>query len=762
MQDGPEAIMVRLRLRLSSPRPRRDPQRARGARIGDREVLQREARRLAVARRRLLRHPALERAPPSLNRLPHPLHQGGLLEQLVRRTLVHPTYVCSHTHGHPHGHAYSEADTHVCDENVEVARGLSAKVRAPTPPSLAAGPLWTQARAAGHDTRALSDRNILRAVVVHPLDVRHLCNKEILLMRLLEALKARKVCMDTPTPQPTMPPGVFSHDGPRKPASLVKIANPPCTNRRSTSRKTRGSSKCCFCPDPALFGGAELSEELLGPFVNARGRASLRVHFECACWAPQVFADARSGRLQRVYDEYLRGRQLRCYGCGTKGATVGCYVEKCKKTFHFRCLELASARKVDKYFAAFCAVHAHLVDLESYQLMLEAATIADVASLASRRDTTHGLDTPHSKYTRLRRGETELIFSARAGICSHTGVFDSAKVLFSARRRTILQLNQRLVVRDRPRRIRVSVLDVATGRIAQRSHSSQRCEPSKHASLGQATDDHSMASITQKDYSAIFLLRNLELAPDHSADEILIRKASATASRNCRGVEADMPAKAGKRIRSSDSPLKICLHSSENHNQGLVHDVDVCEARSPGHAELDALSLDGEEPIEVVFDYAEPENFKKRRLTLRIPIREEGVTLLREKRQHEAIVRRLENEARDRRKRTRDERLRKRKLKEEIMRQQASGVAAAPVGSSHLTDAELVPKIRSAWETFLDEQLPNERALRPEDSVQCAMRNIARLWGLLTSTERASYEEKAKQARQGLHFCRSSGKEPAE
>jgi PHD-like zinc-binding domain len=761
MQEGPTATIVRLR--LSSPRPRRDQQRARDARVGDREVLEREARRLAVARRRLLRHPALESAPPSLARLPHPLHQGGLFEQLVRRTLVHPAHICAQ---HGHGHAYTDAGTHVCDDegkHKHAARGLAAKVRAPAPPSLTTGPLWTLARAAGHDTRALSDRNILRAVVLHPLDFRHFGKDEILLMRLFEALKAPITCMDASTPQPTLLPEGFLHkNGSRKPVALVKIASVACENRRSTSRKTRGSSKCCFCPDPALFGGEELSEELLGPFVNARGRASLRVHFECACWAPQVFADARSGRLQRVYDEYLRGRQLRCFGCGTKGATVGCYVEKCKKTFHFRCLELAGVRKVDKYFAAFCAVHAHLADLESYQLMLEAATIADVASQASRRDTTHGLDTPHSKYTRLRRGETELIFSARAGICSHTGVFDSAKVLFSARRRTVLPLNQRLVVRDRPRRLRVSALDVATGRIAQRRYPSQRSEARKNGGLGQSTDEYSMASIIQKDYSAVLLLRNLELAPDHTADEILIKKSGATASRRCQGVESEIPSKCGKRIRSSDSQRKNCSQIPENQSQRLVHDDDTYEARSPAHAEQDVVIPDGEEPIDMDVDHAEPEVIKKPRLALRIPIREEGVTLLRQTRKHEELVRQLEDEERNRRKKFRDERLRKRKLKEEIMRQQASGLAVTPVGSPHVTDAELAPKIRSAWETFLDEQLPNERVVRPEDSVQCAMRNIARLWGLLTPTERASYEERAKQARHGLHFCGSSRREPAE
>jgi hypothetical protein len=712
--------MVVLRLRVLPPRSAEaaePPLRMHAARGRvDRKLLVREARRLAAARMRLLSHAALERAPASLASLPPPLDPVAILETLSR--------------------------------GMGPVRAWLMLARAPAAgaaPSLAIGPLWDRARAAGYDTCALADREVLKSIVVSPLDISYA--SEDLVASLMTAISSRSCVALVHDP---VPRGDVTLQAPSPKSSAVAmkaVASVPTP--RHIGRRKRGSSACCFCPDPALFGGAELSEELLGPFVNARGRASLRLHFTCACWAPQVYSDVGTGRLHGVYDEYVRGRQLRCFCCGTKGATVGCYVEKCKKTFHFRCLEAAGARKVEKYFAAFCALHAHLAELESYQLMLEAATIADVTSQVPRRDTTHGLDTPHSKYTCLRRGETELIFSARAGICSHMGVFEAAKVLFSGRRRIVLMPSHRLVLSDRPRRIRISALGAATGQLAQLQRPLKRHVRSSTDSSGFAGSGVVGGII----WSPIFLLRNLERAPDFTADEVTIRKKSANSFQRCHGTGLDSDAARPKRPYRSNGPLNTGRRFVEEESTYITCEDDIQALQTEVPYERNVRMRDREEVVDLSADDNHIAN-NRPRLALRIAVREEGILALREKREHEELKRRIDVQDSIRRKEEREERLRKRMLKEELMREQAYKLAGTTSGPS--SAAEAGPKIRSAWETFLDEQLPSERAVRPEDDAHCAMRNIARLWGLLTPIERASYEDRAKQGRQGLSLCGSA------
>lgn len=40
------------------------------------------------------------------------------------------------------------------------------------------------------------------------------------------------------------------------------------------------------------------------------------------------------GRLKNVRAALCRGRLLKCSRCGRRGATVGCRVDRCTKTYH--------------------------------------------------------------------------------------------------------------------------------------------------------------------------------------------------------------------------------------------------------------------------------------------------------------------------------------------------------------------------------------------------------------------------------------------
>lgn len=97
-------------------------------------------------------------------------------------------------------------------------------------------------------------------------------------------------------------------------------------------------ARCALChrgaeagQRPLLLGGVLAScGELLGPF-----QGSVYVHRLCALWSPEVFQDG--DRLRNVMAAVRRGRQLNCAVCGRKGATIGCRLDWCPKTYHLHC-----------------------------------------------------------------------------------------------------------------------------------------------------------------------------------------------------------------------------------------------------------------------------------------------------------------------------------------------------------------------------------------------------------------------------------------
>jgi hypothetical protein len=58
----------------------------------------------------------------------------------------------------------------------------------------------------------------------------------------------------------------------------------------------------------------------------------LWVHENCAAYAPEVAEE--NGRWFNVVDAVKRGRKLKCTTCRQAGATVGCFNEKCQRSYH--------------------------------------------------------------------------------------------------------------------------------------------------------------------------------------------------------------------------------------------------------------------------------------------------------------------------------------------------------------------------------------------------------------------------------------------
>ncbi|KAG9491843.1 hypothetical protein GDO78_000375 [Eleutherodactylus coqui] len=68
-------------------------------------------------------------------------------------------------------------------------------------------------------------------------------------------------------------------------------------------------------------------------------------HDKCMEFAPRV-VEQKSQEATEGFDfdvltvlkEIKRGQRLRCNKCRKSGATVGCTVKKCNRTYHFPCL----------------------------------------------------------------------------------------------------------------------------------------------------------------------------------------------------------------------------------------------------------------------------------------------------------------------------------------------------------------------------------------------------------------------------------------
>ena len=66
-----------------------------------------------------------------------------------------------------------------------------------------------------------------------------------------------------------------------------------------------------------------------GPFLPDRnGIATAWAHENCILWCPEVYFDAKKGRLRKVESALKRGARLKCAHCDLRGATVGCTLER--------------------------------------------------------------------------------------------------------------------------------------------------------------------------------------------------------------------------------------------------------------------------------------------------------------------------------------------------------------------------------------------------------------------------------------------------
>lgn len=503
----------------------------------------------------------------------------------------------------------------------------------------------------------------------------------------------------------------------------------------------RNPSECCLCPSLDNFHGKELESQLLGPFVNRKGQASLYVHADCAYWAPRVYFDPKTSQPRKVYDEYRRGRRFKCSHCAERGATIGCYEKSCKKVFHYRCLLSKNARKIENYFAAFCENHQHLADDQDYLKQMEREINQALAASDTKRDSTQGLDAPHSVHTRLRLSETEIIFSTKWRICSHSSVLEGAKVVFSLKKRGILRKNERLSISHHVRCLPESAVDLAAGKL-----SSVPWIFKGKANL--AMEEENNIAFPCSTTRGLFLLRNLKKAPVWTSNQIHVTKKSDNAISSSDIVSSNSLKRIYATSQDEDAQdAKSTVGSSRRHTRNKSRPKRSLDAqeldRSQGHRRKRRQTSDGlvadrpaSMPLSSLKKTSKPD-MEPIAAQLALPDSDNVSPALVPSAKKSKQTHSDEGHSRQSR----------------AGKKKRTGQQVAKVDRKSKNGDEK-PKRKSAWEMFLDEQLPRERILRPDENERTAMQNMARLWSLLDEEGRGEYYEKAK-----AYNCESDSEE---
>jgi F/Y-rich N-terminus/PHD-like zinc-binding domain/PHD-finger len=110
-------------------------------------------------------------------------------------------------------------------------------------------------------------------------------------------------------------------------------------------RHWKDPRECCLChtcgdADAGVKsqGSQKVDNDLpLQGRLLPMGSEGYWVHASCAIWSSEVWEEGNSGRLHGVEKARGRGAQLKCFGCGFSGATVGCSKGQCPFNYHFPC-----------------------------------------------------------------------------------------------------------------------------------------------------------------------------------------------------------------------------------------------------------------------------------------------------------------------------------------------------------------------------------------------------------------------------------------
>ena len=125
----------------------------------------------------------------------------------------------------------------------------------------------------------------------------------------------------------------------------------------------RECSLCHLCGDDDAGLADDIQERKTNrnkPNIARLGRLlpmgdGLWVHTACALWSSETW-EAPGGLINAMEKARSRGAQLRCFGCGRPGATVGCIKQNCSHNYHFPCA-FASGAVFTSSKQVLCADH---------------------------------------------------------------------------------------------------------------------------------------------------------------------------------------------------------------------------------------------------------------------------------------------------------------------------------------------------------------------------------------------------------------------
>ncbi|KAI8320186.1 hypothetical protein GQ54DRAFT_334987 [Martensiomyces pterosporus] len=101
--------------------------------------------------------------------------------------------------------------------------------------------------------------------------------------------------------------------------------------------------RCAFCgdedPNDKELGGFASSRPFILTSHTEDGAVKRRrfwTHYACAKYSPEVLV-SESGQWYNVAAALKRARTIKCAGCKQRGATIGCFHDRCQKSYHVAC-----------------------------------------------------------------------------------------------------------------------------------------------------------------------------------------------------------------------------------------------------------------------------------------------------------------------------------------------------------------------------------------------------------------------------------------
>jgi F/Y-rich N-terminus/PHD-like zinc-binding domain len=147
--------------------------------------------------------------------------------------------------------------------------------------------------------------------------------------------------------------------------SSYEIASPLCgwgSEVKAPSGITvwKDPRECCLChicgdDDSGIYNDPPVT------YLSGLGRLlpmadGYWIHTACALWSSEVWEAADDGLIHAVEKARARGAQLKCFGCGFPGATVGCNKGNCPFNFHLPCARACGAVFTSSQ-QVFCSSH---------------------------------------------------------------------------------------------------------------------------------------------------------------------------------------------------------------------------------------------------------------------------------------------------------------------------------------------------------------------------------------------------------------------